>query len=359
MNSGGGSSGFQGGGPLNRAVAHAAPRVLHRGTAALPAARTRAVIWGGGFEEGFFGPLLGLPRILAPVANVPLISYGLSWLRGEGVPEICVASGFDFRLIRKHLDPKLEPIEFYHDRMPRGPGGSIRDAWCSSDQDHLLVIEGSVIPDFDLASLLSAHERSGAAMTILVQPDPGHDQDYSVPLGVYILSPKALTEIPEGGYCDIKESLIPSLHEKDCAVLTYVTDGIVVGGRDLNSYLAVNKWMIEKVGMEEGVAGDAAGRAPFEAEGKGGSPKSGRFTRIGPVLFGRDCEIGEGAVLVGPLALGEGCRIGRRAVVSRSVLWSGATVGDGAVVDHVVVGDHGTVESGRHLCEDVIASEAD
>jgi mannose-1-phosphate guanylyltransferase len=78
---------------------------------------------------------------------------------------------------------------------------------------------------------------------------------------------------------------------------------------------------------------------------------------VGPVMLGAGAVIGEGATLVGPTVIGPGCRVGAGALLSRSVLWSNAHVGERAVLDRCLVADDVTVPAHTTLFNALRAPE--
>jgi NDP-sugar pyrophosphorylase family protein len=109
-----------------------------------------------------------------------------------------------------------------------------------------------------------------------------------------------------------------------------------------DTYLALNQWAIERaahqVGSSDGfhVSGEAVVHESAVVL------PSARL--LGPVLVGPRASVQSGATLVGPVSIGPGTSAGRGAVISRSVLWSGCVVGEGAFVDRCMLADGARIE---------------
>ena len=133
--------------------------------------------------------------------------------------------------------------------MPRGAGGSDRDAAAASDSDTFVVADGTAIPNVALPALLAAHRASGAAVTVVVHAEERGEgpAGLQVPCGIYIFSRRALDVVPSRGFYDIKESLIPLLHRSGERVVAYSTETPCARVLGVSSYLAVNEWMVETV----------------------------------------------------------------------------------------------------------------
>ncbi len=279
-------------------------------------------------------------RPLLPIAFRPLIWHILEWLEHGGVGQATVCANSDTARLRYALGmvgPAGLPIDYYEDVMPRGPAGCARDAGLNKPVDTLLVVEGTIFPSLDLEALLKAHRDSGAVLTIAAQhKDDRTDASDLEPVGVYVFSSEVLATVPEHGYQDIKETLIPRLYSQGQVIETFVVPPSStprVGGS--GSYLGVNLWVVEQALATRDVppgyrlVGDSWVHESSRVH------STARF--VGPVWVGPDCEIESGAILVGPMSMGNGCHIESDAVISCSVLWDGCRVRRGAVLDHCVL----------------------
>ncbi|MCC7293817.1 MAG: NDP-sugar synthase [Phycisphaerales bacterium] len=281
------------------------------------------------------------PRPLLPVAGRPLITYALEWLRAAGLAELTVCSNLSSLHLREALAPHGNwdgQLEYYQDVMPRGPAGCMLDAWCASEWGTGLVMDGTVLPAFDLGAMLSAHEASKADMTVAASNEEEHEGqlDFFAPAGIYVFSRRALDLAPATGYGDLKETLIPQMYDRGMKVVMYRPEGPAPRVTGVESYLAVNHWLLES-GWER----------PETLDGfmvmEGGirvhpSARVGAGARlVGPVQVGAKCRIDDGATLIGPVCMGRDCRIHGGAVICRSVLWDDCQVTGESHLDRCVV----------------------
>ncbi len=290
------------------------------------------------------------PRVLLPVANAPLISYALEWLRASGIDAIAICANTASRLLQRYLHSGAQhdlDLYYYEDRIPRGPAGCARDAATALPADHFLVIDGSILPDVHWVALSRAHTATRAAATIVGSANAGSsgpgDGQLS-PAGIYVLARRALEYVPATGFQDIKETLIPRLHRAGEAVIAFGLDQPLPRLLELRSYLAAQAWVLERL---------HDGRLAFEGyEGRDGacahhSARVAAGARIlGPVMIGPDSRIEDGAVIIGPSVLGRQCVVCRRAVVERSVLWDKCVVRERARLDRCVVTSGVWIEAG-------------
>jgi len=297
-------------------------------------ARVHGVVLAGAYPTGR-SPLDRIaPRPLLPVAEQPLVAYALRWMRSGGLRTATVCVNSAARGVRESLESHDVGllVDYLEDWSPRGPAGCVRDAAeRNDDADTVLVSDATAIPLVDLGALLSAHRAAGAALTVVVVADPA---GRLCPTGVYLFERRAWRLVPEDGFYDIKERLVPRLYSAGETVWTHMASTVAPRVLNADSYLALNHWMIEhlsRTGSSEFVLrGQALVHRTAEVD-LGARP-------LGPVLLGPHVVVRAGAMLVGPVSLGAGTVVGEGAVVSRSVVLEGSVVERGAFVDRSMLG---------------------
>jgi NDP-sugar pyrophosphorylase family protein len=296
-----------------------------------------------------------VPRPLVPVAQAPLVSYALRWLRDGGIARATLCANSASRAVRSYLGGGSRltmSLEYHEDWTPRGAAGCVRDAAARSDADTLVIADGTAIPAVNIGLLLDDHRSSRAAVTIVVH----HDRQARAgerplnPGGIYVFDRRVLDYIPEVGFQDIKETLIPKLYKAGERIVTHAGLGICPRVLNAETYLALNHWMVEQVADN-----------PSPLEHWGAYVESGQLLAhptawvapgariIGPVLLGPSVKVATGATIVGPASLGADCHVAEGALVSRSVAWRRCQIGVGAVVDGCVLTDEAVVAPNAHL----------
>jgi NDP-sugar pyrophosphorylase family protein len=296
-----------------------------------------------------------LPRPLLPVAQAPLVSYALRWLRDGGVASATVCANSASRAVRSYLgkgNRLTMDIAYHEDWTPRGAAGCVRDAAARTDAQTLVIADGTAIPSVNIGLLLADHRSSQAAVTIVVHHDrlARAGERPLNPGGIYVFDRRALDYINETGFQDIKETLIPKLCKAGERIVTHAGLGVCPRVLNAETYLAVNHWMIEQMGADPSPLEHWG--TYFETEQVLAHPTAWvdpAARIIGPVLLGPEVRVGAGATVVGPVSLGPGCEVGERALVSRSVAWDRVSVRAGATVDHCVLADDAIVGPGERL----------
>lgn len=304
-----------------------------------------------------------IPRPLLPVAQAPLISYSLRWLGAGRPPRVFVCLNEGSRRLRERLNDGSHlgiRIEYYEDRSPRGAAGCARDVTLRSDARTFLISDGTIIPVVDRAELLAFHRASGAALTVVVHRDE-HAEGRTAPLspaGIYVAERRVFDFVGESGFQDIKENLIPRLHQAGLPVLTHLAGGCCPRVVDARTYLTVSHWMISRVVYEheatDGWNAVCSGGGEVLAHSTAWVDPAARL--LGPILLGPGVRVKAGATIVGPASIGADSMIAEGAVVSRSVTWERCLVSENAFLDACVLADDAQVETGADLFGSVVTA---
>jgi NDP-sugar pyrophosphorylase family protein len=267
-------------------------------------------------------------------------------------------------------------LRYVVEPMPLGTGGAIRYAG-DSLTDSVVVFNGDVLTQVDLAAVLKLHRERKAKATIVLTPvdnprayglvetdgrsnvsrfleKPGEDEITcnTINAGIYILEPDTFDRIPKDTAWSIERSYFPSLIERGETFVAYVYDGYWIDIGTPAKYLQVHRdimdglysappfagehqkaWVSPAARIEEGV--ELHGPC-FVDEGvvvKAGS-------KIMPYsVVGRQTHVDEAAVIDASIIWPNGW-IGREAVVRGSILGRNCHVGRNAALESpVVLGD--------------------
>jgi mannose-1-phosphate guanylyltransferase/phosphomannomutase len=299
------------------------------------------------------------PRPLLPIAHRPLLSYSLSWLRDGGVSHAVVSANRETRVLESRLHchvPDGLAVTYRKDTMPRGAAGALKDAIGGTDAQTYIVADGTSIPNIDLRDVLSAHRTAHATATIVSYTETaGHGKRaIQIPNGIYVFEREALAEVPERGFYDIKENLIPHLYRAKAVVESVVVATPTPRVLDAASYRAVNEWAVEQL---------AASQQLPQGYVTSGSCIHHRdasiacdVTFVGPVLVGPGARIESGAVIVGPTSIGRDVVVKAGAFVSRSAIWRRSVVEAWVVADGCIVADDARVPAGVQRFRDVLTA---
>ena len=208
-----------------------------------------ALLLAGGKAERLGEAAQGLPKPLVPVAGFPLAEYTVARLVDAGVTRVLVAcrAGQEDAFVNAlgGLGAEVQPVG---EPEPLGRGGGLRLAASHrAESGPVLALNGDELLDVDFRALVSDHERSGAAATIVcaqvrspfgvvdLEEDGRVSGFREAPLlddwvnsGVYVLGEEALSRLPERG--DHEQSTFPEL----------AAEGKLRGYRHTGVWLTVN-----------------------------------------------------------------------------------------------------------------------
>ena len=286
------------------------------------------------------------PRPLAPVALRPLITYPLDWFARNGATLVTICGHKSSEPLQRRLGAHYGATElrYVQDQMPRGPAGCIRDAAVEGSDRPLVVAEGTVLPTLLLDELLDAHRLTGAAMTIVAKADT---RGLLRPAGIYVVERRTFAHIPPHGFLDLKETLVPRLHQAGELVAVHQPGEVGRRVSTLETYLLANYWVLDCMARDVQLVDGHARRSMLAAHPT--ARIADEATLIGDIAIGAGARVDAQATIVGPAVIGVGTIIERGALVARSVIGDGCLVAGGAVVHGGFVGDQVQVSRGERI----------
>ena len=308
----------------------------------------KAVILAGGV--GFANCPLSIvrPRPLFPVAGGVLLECALRALRTVGVEDVMICAGSSTPLLAAYFERSPVAgmrLHWYQDAFPRGTAGCLADVRTFLNGERFLVLDGNLVLDGDLSCIVNDHQQQGAAMTLGVVPartwyggqTTTFEDDRLAPLGLYVVESDVLGHVPERGYFDLKEQLIPRLREMHFATSVSPFRGRHRRVVDARSYARLVKEFLQLAFGEEPFSRlTLLGPGVWVGENVTVAPSA---LLIGPLVLGSGTTVGDNAIVAGPGLLGEGVSIGGKSIVVGSILWREAIVGREARVEDSIITD--------------------
>ena len=326
----------------------------------------KAVVLVGG-EGTRLRPLtLSTPKQMLPVVGVPMIERVLGQLASHGVDEAILSLGYlpdafmeaypDGRAAGVRLTYAVEP-------EPLDTAGAVRfAATFAGIAETFVVVNGDVLTDLDLTSLVAFHRERGAEGTIALHPvadpsafgvvptdeegrvtafveKPPRDEapTNEINAGTYVLEASVLGRIPEGGRVSIERETFPAM-VRDRGLFARSDDGYWLDTGTPSAYLEANfdyvngkRGPLAALGLREWGQGILVeGESELEGE------------VVGPAVVFAGCVVEPGARVERSI-LGPGSVVSAGAVVADSVLLAGCHVAADARVSGSVMGPHSIV----------------
>lgn len=312
-----------------------------------------------------------LPKPAVPVCGLPLVRFALARLAAAGVRRAVVNT---HHLAGPMADAALASaralgldLAVSHEPVIAGTGGALREA-----RRHLFGAEaivlwnGDVLFDLDLAPVLAAHRASGALATLVLAPMPegeryaavevdpggavrriagrGPGGDGLSPLhftGVHVLAPALLDAVPDEPFaCDVNRHVYPPLLGTG-RVRSHLGPGywndLGTPGRYLQANLDILGGRVPPSRLHG--ANPFEGLDPFGKAGVWIAPDAhvdpGAALEA-PAILGARSRVEAGAT-VGPGAIvGSGCRVTAGASVREAVLWDATVLTPGETVSGAI-----------------------
>ena len=302
--------------------------------------RLKAVILVGSRDFGRCPLASRLNRALWPVQGKPALQEVLDELAAQGLRRFVISCESQSTLIQKniHWDEAKLDVVFHEEVLPRGPAGCIRDAMSPGDE-LLLVLPANIVNPLDVQHMLDLHDRQQADMTVYLNPQSVNQEAlHAEDSQIYMCSPAVLNRIPETGFFDLKEGLIPAL-VKNGQTIASASLPIESGHyRNWFEYTArVKARCYDQVSKGETIEGFSS--LPEHPDVQVGSnvriSEKARF--FGPVVIGSNTIIAGDAMVFGPSVIGEDVTIGPGCIIEESVIWDKATIGDQSRIRYSLV----------------------
>lgn len=130
-----------------------------------------AIILAGGLGSRLQETVPDLPKVLAPVAGKPFLSYVIDSLRMQGVTRFIFALGYKAGKVEKYLKDTYPTLDYSTtiENEPLGTGGAIRLALQKTKSDDVLIVNGDTLFKITIEPLFQQHHQTSAACTLALK----------------------------------------------------------------------------------------------------------------------------------------------------------------------------------------------
>ncbi|MDR1990137.1 MAG: NDP-sugar synthase [Acidobacteriaceae bacterium] len=323
----------------------------------------KAIMLAGGKGTRLRPLTIHTPKPIVPIFNRPFLHYQLDLLKQVAeIDEVILSLNYQPRRIEEIFGDGSEAglsIRYVVEPAPLGTGGAIRYA-SESLGESVVVFNGDVLTEVDLAAVIRLHRERKAKATIVLtpvenptayglvetdaqgnvtrfleKPNPDEITCDTINAGIYVLEPDTFDRIPKDTPWSIERSFFPSLIERGETFVAYVYRGYWIDIGTPEKYMQVHRDIMD-------------GRyhaAPFSGESQRAFVSPLARVEEGAHIEG-PCFIDDGAVIktgarIGPHAvIGRQCHVEEHASVERSIVWANCRIGQDAVVRRSILGRH-------------------
>lgn len=228
----------------------------------------RAVVLVGGFGTRLRPLTLTTPKPMLHVGRKPIVENLVSMLARAGVSDVVLGLGFKPEpFIEAFPDGVCDGVSLHYavEPEPLDTGGAIKFAAEAAGIDEtFVVVNGDVLTDLDVSSLIDFHRRVGAQATLhltpvedpsaygvvvmddggkverfVEKPAPGTAPSRLINAGTYVFEPQVLDLIPSGGKVSVERETFPALVERGSLYAMSTDDYWIDTGRP-ETYLRAN-----------------------------------------------------------------------------------------------------------------------
>jgi len=287
-----------------------------------------------------------------PLVGKTVLEHLLTHLADEGIRDVVVCSGEAYSWLTESMttDDRLK-VEFLHEPLPVGTAGCLRDAGKADEEELCVIFSASIVSPPKMDELIEAHNAGQSDLTVFVNPTYDGRVDTGQASGIYVCESSVLEHIPEAGYVDIKEGLIPEMLRAGRTVHAATLPNHVGNFRDWRGYLyAVCDYLERTPKLNDDIKsteGTLSGTVWIASDAE--IDPSVRMK--GPVVVMDGARISSDAVVLGPAVIGRRVTVGPQSVVVHSVIWDDARIGPHGGIRRCVIDDHAVVPAGA-LVED-------
>ncbi len=311
------------------------------------------------------------PRAMLPLAGKPLVQYQMELLKRHAIREAVLCLQVMPETFERRFGDGKEvnmTLRYHREQAPLGTAGAVRAVSDRLVGDTVLVLNGHILTDADLGALLTFHQDSNAAVTLLLATvtDPsrygvvvtdaeGRITSFSekpaveeaasdtVSAGVYVLRRDLLRRIPPHTEYSFERQLFPQLLAEGVPMYGYVAENAYwLSIATLPEYQRAQADILERR-VNVDIAGDQIAQGVWVGEAATVHPTA---DLRGHVFINHHAEIGKDVKIGGVTAIGSRCRIDDGAIVEDAIIWRGTVVERGAVVRGCILGDNCVVRAG-------------
>lgn len=323
----------------------------------------KAILLAGGMGTRLRPLTAHTPKPIVPIFNRPFLYYQLDLLRKiPEIDEVILSLNYQPRRIEEIFGDGADlglRIRYVVEPQPLGTAGAIKYAE-EFLTDSVVVFNGDVLTEVDLASVIRLHRERRAKATIvltpvenptaygLVETDPeGNVTRFlekpkadeitcdTINAGIYVLEPETFDRIPAATNWSIERSYFPSLVERNETFLAYIYRGywIDIGTRE--KYRQVHRDIMDGRYQAPPFSGSQAlSWISPDAKVEDGAHIEG------PCFIDAHATIKSGA-RIGPYSvIGRHCHVEENAEINDSIVWPNGWIGADAKLNGAVLGRH-------------------
>src|SRR5437773_4750155 len=338
----------------------------------------KAILLAGGKGTRLRPLTIHTPKPIVPIFDRPFLHYQLDLLKQvPEIDEVILSLNYQPRRIEEIFgagDSAGIAIRYVVEPAPLGTAGAVRYAG-ESLHESVVVFNGDVLTEVDLAAVIAMHrerkarativltpvenpsayglvetDRQGNILRFLEKPKPDEITCDTINAGIYVLEPDTFDRIPSGMPYSIERSFFPSLIERGEPFCAYVDRGYWIDIGTPEKYMQVHRDIMDgRFQAAPFAAGSCSVWISPQARVEEGA------TIEGPCFIDAGVVVKAGARIGPYTVIGRQCWIEEHAVLDRAIVWPNSRISQEPVVRgpilrrHCHVGRSALIENGAVL----------
>jgi len=331
----------------------------------------KAILLAGGKGTRLRPLTIHTPKPIVPIFNRPFLHYQIDLLKQvPEIDEVILSLNYQPRRIEEIFGDGSDAgirIRYVVEPAPLGTGGAIKYAGDKLTES-VVVFNGDVLTQIDLAAVIRLHRERQAKATIVLtpvdnpsayglvetdpsgnilrfleKPKPEEITTNHINAGIYILEPDTFDRIPSDVAWSVERSYFPSLIERRETFVGYIYDGYWIDIGTPEKYTQVHRDIMDgryAAGPFRDASASRKWIAP-DARVEDGA------TVAGPCFIDEGVIIKAGARVAPYSVIGRQTQIEEHAVIDGAIVWANCRVGEHATVGNAIVGRNCHI--GRHV----------
>jgi mannose-1-phosphate guanylyltransferase len=323
----------------------------------------KAILLAGGKGTRLRPLTIHTPKPIVPIFNRPFLHYQLDLLRHvPEIDEVVLSLNYQPRRVEEVFGDGSGTglsIRYVVEPVPLGTAGAVRYAG-ESLHESVVVFNGDVLTEVDLAAVIALHRERKAKATIVLTPvdnptayglvevdDRGNIQRFlekptadeitcnTINAGIYVLEPDTFDRIPKDKPWSIERSFFPSLIERGETFVAYVYPGYWIDIGTPEKYMQVHRDI-----MDGRYRADPFAKAPAAAWVSPGARIEDGAVVEAPCFIDEGAVVKSGSRIAPYSVVGRDCHIEEQAVIDQAIVWANSSIRQEAVVRRSILGRH-------------------
>jgi mannose-1-phosphate guanylyltransferase len=321
----------------------------------------KAILLAGGKGSRLRPLTIHTPKPIVPIFNRPFLHYQIDLLKQvPEIDEVILSLNYQPRRIEEVFGDGQEAgirIRYVVEPAPLGTGGAIKYAG-DKLTDSVVVFNGDVLTQIDLAAVIRMHRERKAKATIVLtpvdnptayglvetdadgnirrfleKPNPDEITTNNINAGIYVLEPDTFDRIPSDVAWSIERSYFPSLVERGETFIGFVYKGYWIDIGTPEKYTQVHRDIMD----------GRYAASPFKESSSRTWVSPAARVEEGAVIEG-PCFVDDGALIkagarIAPYSvIGRQTQVDAQAHVDGAIIWPNCRISEEAVVRDAIVG---------------------